>query len=165
MPVESLRRTCAWSSVVFLNFGINMTTYIILILSVWFSAVLSWCSYFTFLTQNIAMILILELFVSRYANTIITYIYIYIFIYLFLKCDLWALGLVKVFSVEIKNQNKKEKSESNDDLKKSGYHALWRAWDSGLQGQHIPTVGSLKWDIPATRYDWIQHWYKSGVTP
>lgn len=34
------------------------------------------------------------------------------------------MGLVKVFSVEIKNQNKKEKSESNDDLKKSGYHAL-----------------------------------------
>lgn len=71
---------------------------------------------------------------------------------------------MNVFTVEIKNQNKKEKSESNANLKNQGTMP-WRVWDSGLQGQHIPMVGSLKWEIPATRYDCIHHWYEAAVTP
>lgn len=87
----------------------------------------------------------------------------YLYVYLFLKCNLLALGLVNVFLVEIKIQNKKEKSESNANLKNQG-NMPWRVWDLGLQGQHIPMVRSLKWEIPATGCDWIQHWYEAGVT-
>lgn len=54
-------------------------------------------------------------------------------------------------------KKKKEKTESNTDLKNRGIMP-WRIWDLGLQGQHIPMVWSLKWEIPATGYDWIQHW-------
>lgn len=72
--------------------------------------------------------------------------------FLFLKHALWVSGLVNVFIVEIVNQNKKEKSESNATLKNQGIMS-WRIWDSDLQGLHTPMLWLLKWEIPATGYD------------